>query len=85
MKKKQDEPFVAGWMFWGIVFLLVSPVSIYFCFRVVDPQESPVIPVGMGFLLGALGAGIIAWAVNAALQWFQQRRKIEARKKAKKK
>lgn len=85
MTKKAEHRFVAGWLFWGIVFFLLSPISIFWCWRIVEPEESRVIPVSMGFLLAALGAGIIAWAANAALQWVQERRRLEARKKAKKK
>ncbi|MBI5091407.1 MAG: hypothetical protein HZB26_03075 [Candidatus Hydrogenedentes bacterium] len=84
MTKKNDNTFVAGWTFWGIVFVVLSPPAIYYCMRIVDPEEEFIIPVGMGFLLAALGAGIVAWAANAALQWFQKRRKIETRKKTKK-
>ncbi len=85
MAKKNAEPFVAGWMFWGIIFLVLSPVAIYFCWQIVEAEESRLIPVGMGLLLAALGAGFVAWAVNAVIQWAQRQRKNDARKKAKKK
>ena len=84
MAKSKHEPFVVGWLFWGIVFLVLLAPSIYVCWKVIDPEESKIIPVGAGSLLSALCAGFVAWGANAAYQWFERRRKIETRKTSKK-
>lgn len=84
MVKKTHEPFVAGWLFWGISCLVLSPPAIYFCWTIVEEDESRLIPIGMGVLLAGIGAGFVAWGANALLQWIERRRKIEVRKTVKK-
>jgi hypothetical protein len=82
--KKNHEPFVAGWTFWGIACVVLAPPSIYYCWTIVEDDVSRLIPVGMGFLLAGVGAGFVAWGANGLLQWIQRRRKLEVRKTAKK-
>jgi len=62
---------------------LAAP-SIYFCWTIVEKDESRLIPIGMGLLVAGLGAGFVAWGANSALQWRQRRHKLEVRKTHKK-
>jgi hypothetical protein len=42
------------------------------------------VPVAMGAVTAAIGAGLLSWAVNAVLQRRAKKRQLAARKKAKK-
>lgn len=85
MAKQERKPLDSvGWLFWFIVFLIASIPSVYFAFQIVDEEQAPPIPVGIGVILAGFIAGIVAWVVNAVLHARAKRFYEAARKKAKK-
>jgi len=74
----------AGWLFWTVVFALCAGPCMYAAWQIIDPKANRLYPIGTGFVVAAILAGFISWAVNAALQWREKRQRIERRKKARK-
>lgn len=86
MEKKRSFEFdAAGWGFWVIVFFVLVGPAIYGSWHVVTERASRGIPVGMGLVGAALGAGLVSWAVNAVLQFKRKKEKLAERRKSKKK
>lgn len=74
----------AGWVFWLIVFVLLSGPGIYAAWRIVYPETSRLVPIVVGMILAAVGAGVVSWAVNAVIQRQHKKLRIARRKKARK-
>lgn len=66
-KAASSEPFVAGWLFWLIAFvvLLVPAVVLARTLRMSDTSWGQ--SLGVAAVVAALGAGIVAWVTNTAL------------------
>ncbi|GMV90819.1 MAG: hypothetical protein AMXMBFR82_05970 [Candidatus Hydrogenedentota bacterium] len=85
MAKQERKPLDSvGWLFWFIVFAVALIPSVYFAFQIVNEDQAPPIPVGMGVILAGFIAGIVAWVVNAVLHLRAKRFHETARKKSKK-
>ncbi len=82
--KKADAFDYVGWKFWFVVFTLIAIPAIYASFQVVREGTTFLVPVAMGGITAAIGAGLVSWALNSALQYRAKRRQLAARKKAKK-
>ncbi len=83
---KQQSPWfdAAGWGFWGIVFgMLVGP-CVFLAWKIKRTQTAWVLPIGVGLLLAALGAGFVSWAVNGVVQYRRKKQRLVERKRAKK-
>ncbi len=85
MAKKESFTFdAAGWLFWSVVFVvLVGPLT-YLSWNIVYETASRIVPVGMGVVGAAIGAGFISWAVNALVQFRAKKKRVQERKKARK-
>jgi hypothetical protein len=83
--KKESFKFdAAGWLFWTVVFAVLIGPLIYLFWNVVYETTSRIVPVGMGVVGAAIGAGFISWAVNAVIQVHTRKKRLQERKKAKK-
>ncbi len=74
----------AGWLFWLIIFVVLTGPYIFATWKMVYKETSLRVPIVTGIVFAAIGAGLISWAVNAVLQRKQKRQRIERRKKARK-
>lgn len=85
MTKKESFTFdAAGWLFWIVVFVvLIGPLT-YLSWNIVYETASRIVPVAMGVVGSAIGAGFISWAVNAAIQFRAKKKRTQERKKARK-
>jgi len=83
-KKNWLDFDAAGWLFWVVVFLIALGPCLYGSWHLVYPEVSRLIPLSMGFVLAALSAGFLSWAVNAVLQRHGKKRRSSERKKTKK-
>ena len=85
MAKKDSFEFdAAGWLFWLIVFVALIGPAIYGCSKIVYARTSAVVPIGMGVVGAAVGAGVVSWAVNAVVQRRRKKKRLAERKKSKK-
>ncbi|MFO7973903.1 MAG: hypothetical protein R6V12_04635 [Candidatus Hydrogenedentota bacterium] len=85
MKKNKAESLeYVGWKFWFVVFVIVAVPGSYLSFQLVREGTSFLVPIAMGGVGAAVGAGVVSWAVNAVLQYWAKRRRLAARKKVKK-
>ncbi len=73
-----------GWIFYGVVFVLLCPGSIWLSYAFTFETAPTIIRAGCGVFIAAMGAGLIAWAVNELLHRLSIRRQ-KKRKKAEKK
>lgn len=73
-----------GWRFFLVAFILLIGPGIYFSFSIMREEIPWVVPAGLGLLVGAFAAALVTWALNEALQRYHRKRRLEARKKAKK-
>lgn len=82
-KKSTKRLDSVGWVFWLICFLPAYPVGYYLSYQAAyEDQKTGLLPWVLGFVLAALGAGIVTWVVNSVLQLIdKQRRKTEPRPK----
>jgi len=83
-KKGSFEFDAAGWLFWIIVFAAFIGPAIYGCSKIVYSRTSVVVPIGMGVVGAAVGAGVVSWAVNAVIQRRRKKKRLAERKKGKK-
>jgi anti-sigma-K factor RskA len=83
-KNKSAELEYVGWRFWFVVFAVVAVPATYLSFQLVTERTTPLVPVSMGAIGAAISAGVVSWAVNSALQYKTRKRRLAARKKAKK-
>jgi len=74
----------AGWLFWTIVLVILTPICIYGSWKVVYQSTNRIVPIGMGVVLAAIGAGFVSWGVNAVIQSRRKKQRQMERKKAKK-
>ena len=85
MAKNEGFKFdAAGWLFWTVVLVLLTPFCIYGSLKIVFQGTSRVVPIGMGVVLAAVGAGLVSWSVNAVIQARKKKQRQIERKKAKK-
>lgn len=85
MPRKHSFEFdAAGWLFWIVVFVVLIAPSIYGSWQIVEQDASPIIPISMGVVGSAVGAGVVSWAVNFVLQTRRRKQRLADRKKAKK-
>jgi hypothetical protein len=85
MKKNRTEGLeYVGWKFWFVIFVLIVIPGIYVSFQLVTDRALFLVPIAMGGIAAAIGAGFLSWAVNAVLQYRAKKRHLAARKKAKK-
>ena len=82
--KKADAFEYVGWKFWGVIFVLIAIPAIYGSFQLVREDTTFLVPVSMGGITAAIGAGLVSWATNSVLQYRAKRRQRTVRKKAKK-
>ena len=82
--KKTDAFEYAGWKFWCVVFVLIAIPAIYASFQLVREDTTFLVPVSMGGITAAIGAGLVSWAINSVLQYRAKRRQLTVRKKARK-
>ena len=73
-----------GWVFFSVWFVLLTGPCIYGLFQVVTDDTNALVPVGVGTVIAAVAAALIALTVNSVLQLRAKRRRIAARKKARK-
>ena len=86
-KKKKKSSFefdAAGWPFWTVLFVLLVGPGIYGSLQLVRSGANPMLPVGMGVVSAAIGAGVVSWAVNSVIQWRRKKKRLAERKKARK-
>jgi len=83
--KRSPRFDTAGWLFWSIVFVILAVPCIYGVWRVTDEHAFFLMRIGAGVVIAAIGAGVISLAVNAVLQYRNKKRRVVARKRAKKK
>jgi hypothetical protein len=83
-KNKTDGLEYVGWKFWFVVFVVTAVPGIYVSYQLVTEQTTFLVPVSMGTIGAAIGAGVISWAVNAILQYRTKKRRLAVRKKVKK-
>ncbi|HOD50058.1 MAG TPA: hypothetical protein PLM14_08285 [Candidatus Hydrogenedentes bacterium] len=83
-KKKADSIEYIGWTFWFVVFVLIAIPAIYVSFQLVTERTTFLVPISMGGISAAVGAGLLSWAVNVVVQYRVKKRQLAARKKAKK-
>lgn len=76
--------FTAGWWFWSILFLILAGPCIYAGWRFTDKDSFPVMRISIGAIVAAIASGLVAWAINAILQFFGRKQRIAERKKVKK-
>jgi protein-S-isoprenylcysteine O-methyltransferase Ste14 len=84
-KKKKAaarEPFVAGWTFWLIVFVVLLVPTVVGARMIKSTDATLGQSLGVGAVLAALGAGIVAWATNAMLGIVRKRRHAAKEKKS---
>jgi hypothetical protein len=74
----------AGWLFWIIVLVILAGPCIWATRFFIYETSNILYRIGAGLFLAAVGAGVVSWAVNAVLQWRQEKQRIARRKKAKK-
>ena len=74
----------AGWLFWLIVFIVLVGPCIYGTWKVVYSTAPRTVPIIVGLVLAAVGAGVVSWAVNAVIQHRQKKQRIARRKKVRK-
>lgn len=84
-KKKEKHWDSVGWLFFSIWFVLLVGPCIYGLFQIVMEDTTALVPLGVGAVLAAVAAGLIAWIVNSILQFRAKRRRIAARKQTRKK
>ncbi|HEO72245.1 MAG TPA: hypothetical protein ENN80_13370 [Candidatus Hydrogenedentes bacterium] len=84
MASNRAAEFVAGWLFWTILCVLLAGPCIYGVWRITEDDSYVLLRVGVGIVAAAIVAGMIAWAVNSVVQWRYRKRRLEERKKAKK-
>ena len=73
-----------GWRCFLIVYIVLIGPGIYLSFVVMREGIPWVVPFGLGLLAGALAAALLTWALNEALQRYHRKRRLDARKKARK-
>ncbi len=72
-----------GWVFWTIVFVILSVPLIYVCFKAVRPDEPWFVPISLGLISAAFSAAIVTWAANSTLQAVNARKAAAAKGKRK--
>ena len=85
--KTQRKPRfdAAGWLFWAVVFFVLVGPAIYGASRITAKDAMWLVPVAMGVVSAALGAGFVSWAVNGVIQRRVRKRRLAERKRSKKK
>jgi len=82
-KKGSFEFDAAGWLFWLIVFAVLAGPAIYGSWQIVFSETNRLVPIAMGIVGAAVGAGVVSWAVNGVIQYGQKKKRLAARKKSK--
>jgi hypothetical protein len=70
----------AGWGFFGIAFLVIAPLTVYFVISSTYDTVNPVVRVFSALFLAAVVAGVFTAVVNSILQWRGRHRHELARK-----
>ena len=83
-KDKTSGLEYVGRKFWFVGFVVVAVPAVYASFQLVTERTTPLVPVAMGAIGAAIGAGVVSWAVNSVLQYRTRKRQLAARKKARK-
>ena len=83
-KDKTSGLEYVGWKFWFVVFVVVAVPAVYASFQLVTERTTPLVPVAMGAIGAAIGAGVVSLAVNSVLQYRTRKRHLAASKKARK-
>lgn len=83
-KEKGFELDTAGWLFWGVMLLLLTGPAIFGAWQITHRTSPAFIPIGMGIVSAAVGAGVVSWAVNAMLEMRRKKRRIAERKRTRK-
>lgn len=74
-----------GWKFWTLTFGVLLGPSVYLGWKIRYEDVSTLVPILVGFIMAALGAGVLSWIVNSVLQSRHERLRIAERKQRKKK
>lgn len=68
-RRDTGRDWFAGWVFWLAVFaILFAPSWFWASHNAVEDQKTGIFPWTAAFIMAALGAGLVSWTVNAALQ-----------------
>jgi len=81
---KEASSFVAGWLFWTIVFAVLVGPCIYGIWKITAEDTFSLLRVGTGIVTAAFASGVVSWAVNSVVQRHMKKKRIAERKKAKK-
>lgn len=84
-KKSAKGIEAVGWIFWLICFLALLVPCLYFSWQNAFESVSLIVPLSLGSATAAIGAGLVSWAVNTALQNRARKRRRTDRKQANKK
>ena len=73
-----------GWGFWLIVFCIAIGPCLYLAWKITYEGTNSSVRIAIGAVSAAVGAGVVSWLVNTVLQYRDNRRRKQERKKAKK-